>query len=127
MNNKIIRIFLGIVIVMLVFSFVPTYVQGFTDPTENPGFWNPEPEKNQAGTTEYKTMVQKVLGYINAIGMVVSVVVLIILGLKYLLGSVEEKAEYKKTMMGYLIGAMMLFTVTTIASILYNVGTSIAN
>ena len=41
----------------------------------------------------------------------------------------EEKkkirAEYKKTMIGYLIGALMLFSTTTIANILYNIGLSI--
>ena len=59
------------------------------------------------------------------IGIVISVVVVTIIGIKYMLGSVEEKAEYKKTMIGYLIGALLLFSTTTVANILYNIGTSI--
>ena len=44
-----------------------------------------------------------------------------ILGIKYMIGSVEEKAEYKKTMMPYIIGTTILFAASTIVSIIYNV------
>lgn len=121
MKNKIIKIIL--IVLLIAFNLNPVYTYAFEDPTENPGAWKPTIE--QGDSVQYKTIVQKILGYINAIGVVISVIVLIVLGLKYLLGSVEEKAEYKKTMIGYLIGALMLFSTTTIANILYNIGLSI--
>ena len=40
-------------------------------------------------------------------------------------GSVEQKADYKKAMSGYVIGAILVFAVTTIANLLYNIGQSI--
>ena len=55
------------------------------------------------------------------VGAIVSVIVLMILGIKYMIGSVEEKAEYKKTMMPYIIGTTILFAASTIVSIIYNV------
>lgn len=124
MKRKVIKILLIIVFVIITLNLNPIYMNGFTDPTEDPGAWKPVAE--QGDSIQYKTIVKSILGYINVIGIVVSVIVLIILGLKYLLGSIEEKAEYKKTMMGYLIGALMLFSTTTIANILYNIGLSIA-
>ena len=39
-------------------------------------------------------------------------------------GSVEQRAEYKKTMMPMLIGMIMLFTTTTIVGIIYNLVTN---
>lgn len=48
------------------------------------------------------------------IGTITSVLALIIIGIKYMVGSVEEKAEYKKTMKPYLIGAVMVFSITNI-------------
>ncbi|MEI3401230.1 MAG: hypothetical protein V8R51_02250 [Clostridia bacterium] len=45
----------------------------------------------------------------QTVGIVLSVVILIILGIKYMMGSAEEKAEYKKTMIPYLIGAVSVF------------------
>ena len=50
-----------------------------------------------------------------------SVVALMIIGVKYMLGSVEEKAEYKKTMRPYVIGAFMLFGITNLLGILVSV------
>ncbi len=38
------------------------------------------------------------------------VIILIAIGIKYMLGSVEEKVEYKKHMMPYVLGAFVLFT-----------------
>ena len=46
----------------------------------------------------------------------ISVIVLIVLGIKYMMGSVEEKAEYKKTLMPYIIGAGLVFAASVIAS-----------
>ena len=39
-----------------------------------------------------------------------------ILGVKYMMGSAEERAEYKKSMLPYLIGAILLFGASAIAN-----------
>lgn len=61
-----------------------------------------------------------IITVLTVIGTVISVIVLIILGLKYMMGSVEERAEYKKTMMPYVIGAALVFAASAIAGILYS-------
>ena len=63
-----------------------------------------------------------ILGAINIVGVIVSVVTLMILGIKYMFGSVEEKAEYKNTAFMYILGAILIFSVTTIPNILYKIG-----
>lgn len=63
----------------------------------------------------------KVLSAVTTVGIVLSVVVLAVLGVKYMMGSVEEKAEYKKSMMPYLIGAVLIFGASVIATAVYNV------
>ncbi len=40
--------------------------------------------------------VNPILGTITVIGIVISAITLTVLGIKYMIGSVEEKAEYKK-------------------------------
>ena len=37
-----------------------------------------------------------------------------------MMGSAEEKAEYKKTMIPYLVGAILVFAASTIANFVYN-------
>lgn len=61
-----------------------------------------------------------ILNAIVVVGLVISVTMCIILGIKYMTGSVEQKAEYKKTMIPMIVGIIMLFTTTTIVGIIYN-------
>ena len=71
------------------------------------------------GTEGIQTLGQKLMGILQTLGIVVSVLILMVLGIKYMMGSAEEKAEYKKTMMPYIIGAILLFGATTIANMIY--------
>ncbi len=57
---------------------------------------------------------------VQAIGSIVSVLVLVILGIKYMMGSAEEKADYKKTLIPYLVGAVLVFAASNIAGLFYN-------
>ena len=45
---------------------------------------------------------------------------IMLIGIKYMLGSVEEKAEYKKTMIPYIIGCIFIFSISTIVSVIYS-------
>lgn len=64
---------------------------------------------------------KKIIGSITTVGVVVAVVTTIALGIKYMVGSVEERAEYKKTMMPMFIGMMLLFGVSWIVKLIYNI------
>lgn len=61
-----------------------------------------------------------ILGIIRTIGIVVSVGTLAFIGIKFMWGSVEEKANYKQTLIPWIIGATMVFTITTIPTIIYD-------
>lgn len=73
------------------------------------------------GSDTLETKANNILGIIQAVGVVVSVVMLMGIGIKYMLGSVEEKAEYKETLKPYIIGAFVLFTGTTLPNIIYKI------
>ena len=68
-----------------------------------------------------------VVNVIKIIGSILSVIILITIGIKYMMGSVEEKAQYKKTLIPYVIGAFILFAGSNLASIIYNLTTEIIN
>ncbi|MFR6022598.1 MAG: hypothetical protein ACLUHC_06755 [Clostridia bacterium] len=63
--------------------------------------------------------VNVIVSVLEAVGVILSVIILIVIGIKYMLGSVEERADYKKTMIPYLIGAFMIFTVSLIPQIIF--------
>lgn len=69
----------------------------------------------------------KIIGAIQIIGIIIAIVVLLVLGIKYMVGSAEEKAEYKKTMMPYVVGALLIFAASTIVNLLYTVINNAAN
>jgi len=62
-----------------------------------------------------------ILRYFSIVGSGLSIILLIILGIKYMLGSLEEKANYKATMLPYFVGALFVFGASTIAGLIYTV------
>lgn len=77
---------------------------------------------NVGGITSIGNDIVKI---ITTGGVVVSVVVLVVLGIKYMMGSAEEKAEYKKTLMPYVIGAGLVFAASSVATVIFNFATSV--
>ena len=76
------------------------------------------PGPASGGDTQIVTdKLAPIVGTIITIGIVTSVLALIIIGIKYMIGSVEEKAEYKKTMIPYLIGIFMIIGISTIIGV----------
>ncbi len=114
-KNKVVKI-LTIILTMLMLVMTTTSV--FADDL---GFTplNVTTTKTEA-VDEMQTFGGKVLGVLTTAGIILSVIILVVLGIKYMLGSAEEKAEYKKTLLPYAIGAVLIFGASTIANIAYN-------
>ena len=70
-------------------------------------------------------MISRIVSTLLIVFMLVSVIVLVVLGIKYMMGSAEEKAEYKKTLLPYIIGAALVFAASTIASVIFNFASTI--
>ena len=69
-----------------------------------------------SGSDNVDKIGKNIVGVIRMVGSAVSVIMLIALGIKYVMGSTEERAEYKKSMLPYLIGAILLFGASAIAN-----------
>lgn len=67
--------------------------------------------------TQVTNIGNQIIGIITTVGVVVAVVVLLILGIKYMMGSASEKAEYKKTMIPYIVGAALIFGASAITKV----------
>lgn len=70
--------------------------------------------------TTVKEIISTIIYIVKLIGTYLSVIVLIIVGMKYIVGSVEEKAEYKKTLIPYIVGAVLVFGSTNIVGVIYD-------
>ena len=105
-----------IVIFMILQSDVHAMDIGFI-----PDTYKPASTTDVAGADQIQNIANSIIGPIKVVGSAISVVALIIMGIKYVMGSIEEKAEYKKTMLPYLIGAIMVFAITNLLSILVEI------
>ena len=77
---------------------------------------------------EEKTLVDKanvIASAIRNIGIVIAVISFMVIGIKAMVGSAEEKADYKKSMIPYLVGAVVLFGASAIAGVVVSLSQNI--
>ena len=72
------------------------------------------------GAETIKDKGGRIVGIIQVIGTMLAVGMLMILGIKYMLGSADQKAEYRKSMLPYIIGAILIFGFSNITQVIYN-------
>ena len=114
MSTKMMKILTFVATALLVISIGSTTVLGAD--LIKPGEMTGTPPTG----TEIKDLGKQIIGILQTVGVVLSVVILVILGIKYMMGSAEEKADYKKTLIPYVVGAVFIFLAPNIASMVYN-------
>ncbi len=120
---KKLKIFFAIALILTLIVSITniTYASDWlSDPRENPDSFSPG-SGGATGATKVQDIGNRIIGIFQLIGTLASVIVLIVIGIKYMAGSIEERAEYKKTMMPYVIGALLVFGITNILGIVSNI------
>lgn len=110
-------------IIMLVIMMVSCFSAVFAASTSmNPGLWRNDTSinGNQINTADVKNFSASIINVVSIVGSAAAIITLIILGIKYMMGSAEEKAEYKKTLLPYIIGAAMVFGASLLVGVIYN-------
>lgn len=113
MSTKTMKILTTVATILLIIAMGTSIVYGLSPNEIKAG-------DTVTGSEQIKTFGQKLIGILQAAGIVISVIILTVLGIKYMIGSAEEKAEYKKTMIPYIVGAVFIFAAPTIANIVYS-------
>ena len=123
MKNKILKL---LIVVLLFFIIINIYLSvhnkalALSDITEvPPEFWISG--NKDVGEDELNRKAAPILGIIRIFGFIASIITLAIIGIKIMYGGIEEKATYKQTLMPWAIGAVMIFAMTTIPSLVFNV------
>ena len=103
-----------LLVTMIVLSIiVPVFgTSGAIDPKDIKG--------EDVKTTSMETIGGQIVTIVSVAGSIISVIVLVVLGIKYMMGSAEEKAEYKKSLMPLVIGIVIVMMATTLVSFVYN-------
>ena len=106
--------------IIILYMFSNCFVNAF-----DTSFWDPSKGNKIGDDSKLVQIGNKIIGPIQVAGSLVSVATIIIIGIKYMLGSVEEKAEYKQTLVPYFFGAIMVFGITNLLNVIYNIAQSI--
>ncbi len=123
-NISIKILLMFIVCVTLFCTFGNSFIYAANDFYAND--WDPTNSVSE-GDQELLEIGNKIIEPIQVIGSLVSVIAIIIIGIKYMLGSVEEKAQYKETLGPYFLGAVFVFGIINVLSIVYNIAISLNN
>ena len=85
----------------------------------DPNSWKPDnPDQN---SDTFNKMVGKILGALQNFGIIASVISLMIIGLRTMYGSLEDKSHYKELLPTFFIGVFILLSCTTIPNIIYQI------
>ena len=123
-STKIIIVFL-IILITNIFVINNSYSVEYDDKGHkithgviDPETYEPDSLDSADNADTLKNIGNDIIGFLQIVGSILSVVVLVVLGIKYMMGSVEERAEYKKSMEPYVLGAVLVFAITNILGII---------
>lgn len=110
--KKTMKILTVLLLAIVLITFATNVFADELDPSNlTPSYGDSTALQNKAG---------QIMGMIRNVAIVASVIIIMVLGVKYMLGSVEEKAEYKKSFMPLIIGIILVVSATTIAAFIFN-------
>lgn len=119
--KKSMKIFSVLLMVMLLVSFMASNVFGQTPSsviTDIEG-------KVNASTVNIEgdivTKIGDIIKLIRNASAIIAVVLVVIIGVKYMMSSLEQKAELKKSFVPLIIGIVLVVSATSIASFLFSI------
>lgn len=78
------------------------------------------PSASSVSAQGFGTSLSNVLGVVTVICYVAAVILLIVLGIKWLVAAPDAKADLKKTAIYYVVGAVMVFAAGAILNVIKN-------
>lgn len=131
--NKIVEILIVLITLSTVFSNIvyakPAPPGGYTDTGTGGSTTKSDkiidtnkyaPGNDAMDSPKAAAIAGTVLNVVQVIGIIIAVGCISIVGIQYMVGSVEQKAEYKKTMTAMIVGAILLVSTTTIVKVIYS-------
>lgn len=109
--NKVVKIMSILMMAIMLCTFaIPAFAVSPDDITVG----------NVSGTDGILNVAGKLLGLLQWIAIIGGVIIIAVLGVKYMMGSLEEKADYKKSMIPLIVGIVVVMGATSIANLLVN-------
>jgi len=119
--NRILKITTILVIAMMLVSTVSTvFAEGAAEVLG-------KLKGNTGAATAVTTTDNNIIGIVQVICYAAAVIMLVMLGVKFITASPEGKAEIKKSAIIYVIGAVIVFAAGTLLSVISSVSTNVVS
>ena len=118
MKNK--KIFISIITLFLILALSINIYAITLDDAKNQMIDANKLDSTQDKSTGVMAVINDVIGLLQLAGTGISVVTITLLGAKYMLSSVEQKAEIKNRAMPVVIGCVILFGAVNLVAIVAN-------
>ena len=113
-SMKIVSILMMAIMMIMVATPVLAVDPGSAIDSINPSY---------GGNSDITDKVGKIIGFLQWAGAIAGVLIITIFGIKYMMGSLEEKAEYKKSMIPFIVGVIVLIAAPQIAKLIFSIVT----
>ena len=119
--KKTMKILTVLLLAIVLITFTTNVFAADAATTSTTGKINPGDLNATYGSSgDLQNKAANIMGMIRNVAAIAAVIIIMVLGVKYMLGSVEEKAEYKKSFMPLIIGIVLVVAATAIASFIFN-------
>lgn len=120
MKNKLIKYITSLLVAIVLCSTIFTTVgYALDDPSKI------QPKDDAGITGDFSKIGGMILGAAQVIGVAVAIIILLVLGIKYMTAAPNDKAEIKKHAVVYIVGAVVLFGASGILALISNFAKSI--
>lgn len=114
--NKTMKIISTLLIAIMLVMTVSNVVLGASDIIGNV---KDQTKLGNAGDSSITELAGKIIAFLQYAAIIGGVIIITVLGIKYMMGSLEEKAEYKKSMIPLIVGIIVVMSASTIANLLF--------
>lgn len=108
-------------VLMMTIAIIMTATPVFADVDAGQAIDGVKDSITYSGNTDFSKKVGNIIGFLQWAGAIAGVLIITIFGIKYMMGSLEEKAEYKKSMIPFIVGAVVLVMAPQIAKLIFSI------
>lgn len=116
---KLIKVLVIISMVISLCIIPLTYVQASSAQSTIEDITVTEPDSDT--TTGLTGMAGRILGILQIASAIAAVILIAVFGFKFILGSAEEKSDYMKSFIPLIVGVVVVFAASSIASLIFNI------
>lgn len=125
MNRKVVKVVSIVLMILMVVTVLSTSVSATWDDIDIGQFSGKS--DNSVAKDTFSQVVASLISLIQVVGMGVAIIMLIYMAIKYISAAPSEKAELKKGITIYVVGAIVLFAASGILQVIKNFATTNIN